>query len=139
LFVASLFGGIGLAFSGYLSASPVLALVALTFSSIGIMAMVPLFWTLPTAMLSGTAAAGGIALIGSVSNLGGYFGPSIMGYLRDLTHKYTYGLLVLAMFIVFAGVLALIMGNPALEKSGTLAEESDAKTEKAMGTGSGVS
>jgi D-galactonate transporter len=140
LFVASLFGGIGLGFSGFLSGSPVLALVALTFSSIGIMAMVPLFWTLPTALLSGTAAAGGIALIGSISNLGGYFGPSIMGYLRDLTHTYAYGMLVLAIFIACAGILALILGhNPALERGGMLAEEGTAKEDKSIGNASGAS
>jgi D-galactonate transporter len=124
VFLPGLIGGIGLASSGFLSGSPVLALAALTLSSIGIMAMLPMFWTLPTAMLSGTAAAGGIALINSVGNLGGYFGPAIMGYLRDLTHKYTFGLVVLAFFMAGSGVLALIMGhNPALEKSGMLGEE----------------
>jgi ACS family tartrate transporter-like MFS transporter len=43
------------------------------------MAMLPTFWTLPTGFLTGPAAAGGIALINSVANIGGFFGPTILG------------------------------------------------------------
>jgi nitrate/nitrite transporter NarK len=43
------------------------------------------FWSLPTAFLSGTAAAAGIALINSVGNLGGYFGPDMIGRIRTAT------------------------------------------------------
>ena len=81
--------------------------------------MLPLFWTLPPAMLSGTAAAGGIGLISAIGNLGSYFGPSIMGYLKDHTHTYSAGLLVLASFIFFSSVLALIVGR-RIDKSGLL-------------------
>ena len=45
------------------------------------MSMLPVFWTLPGAFLSGVAAAGGIALINSVANIGGFFGASILGQL----------------------------------------------------------
>ena len=44
------------------------------------------FWSLPTAFLSGTAAAAGIALINSVGNLGGYFGPDLIGTIRTAAH-----------------------------------------------------
>ncbi len=43
------------------------------------MSMLPVFWTLPAAFLSGAAAAGGIALINSMANIGGLFGASIQG------------------------------------------------------------
>lgn len=116
--LAGLFCGFGLGCSAYLGGSPVLALTALTIATVGIMAMLPVFWTLPTALLSGRAAAGGIGLISAIGNLGSYFGPSIMGYLRDRTHSHTAGLLALATFIVCGSILALILGhNPALEKS----------------------
>jgi nitrate/nitrite transporter NarK len=85
--------------------------------------MLPLFWTLPPAMLSGTAAAGGIGLISAIGNLGSYFGPSIIGYLKDRTHTYTYGLLVVACFISFSSVLAFIIGR-RMEKNGLLAKKS---------------
>ena len=103
-------GAVGLAASGFLE-SPALALTALTLSSIGIYSSVPAFWTMPTAMLSGTAAAGGIALINSIGNLGGYLGPALMGYLKDRTQNYAYGLLVLGAFIGVSGVLTLLVGS----------------------------
>ena len=57
--------------------------------------------------LSGTAAAGGIALINSVGNAGGFVGPSVIGYIRQATQSYTNGMLVLAGTLVIAGILAL--------------------------------
>jgi D-galactonate transporter len=59
--------------------SPIVALVGLCIAQAGMMSMLPVFWTLPSAFLSGTAAAGGIALINSVANIGGFFGASILG------------------------------------------------------------
>ena len=105
--------GLGLACSAFLgSSSPVLALIALTAAAVGINCMLPLFWTLPPAMLSGTAAAGGIAYISAIGNMGSYFGPSIMGYLKDRTHNYTAGLLVLASFMLFLRHPLLLCGAP---------------------------
>lgn len=80
-----------LAGSGLLAASgwslvawgpaPQVALAGLCLAQAGMMSMLPVFWTLPGAFLSGTAAAGGIALINSVANIGGFFGASILGQL----------------------------------------------------------
>ena len=130
--LAGICGGVGLACSGFLGGSPTLGLAALSLASIGIMAMYPTFWTLPTSLLSGRAAAGGIALISAIGNMLAYFGPSVMGYLRDLTKSYTYGLLALAAGIVLSAIGTLILGhNPALEESGILKEEAKAKVAKA--------
>jgi MFS transporter, ACS family, tartrate transporter len=46
-------------------------------------AVLPVFWTLPTAFLSGTGASAGIAAINSIGNLGGFFGPKVFGLLKD--------------------------------------------------------
>jgi ACS family tartrate transporter-like MFS transporter len=62
-----------------LASSPWLALTGFCLAQTGMMSMLPTFWTLPTAFLSGAAAAGGIALINSVANIGGFLGPSILG------------------------------------------------------------
>ena len=62
-----------------LMADPVLTMVMLVIASIGVSSTGPTFWTLPTAMLSGTAAAGGIALDQCAGNLGGFFGPYLSG------------------------------------------------------------
>jgi MFS family permease len=61
--------------------SPVVAMVGLCLAQAGMMSMLPVFWTLPSVFLSGVAAAGGIALINSVANIGGFFGASILGQL----------------------------------------------------------
>jgi MFS transporter, ACS family, tartrate transporter len=111
-------GGIGLAASAFID-SPALALVSLTISAIGIYAALPAFWTLPTAMLSGTAAAGGIALVNSVGNLGGYLGPFLIGYFKDKTQNYSYAMITLALFIAISGIIALFVGHHQKETSQT--------------------
>ena len=58
---------------------PMVALLGLCLAQTGMMSMLPVFWTLPTAFLTGAAAAGGIAMINSVANIGGFFGASILG------------------------------------------------------------
>jgi ACS family tartrate transporter-like MFS transporter len=87
--------------------SPVPSLLALTLVQVGIMSMLPVFWSLPTAFLSGVAAAGGIALINSVGNLGGFAGPFILGSLKASTGRFTSGLLAMALLMLLGGLLAL--------------------------------
>jgi ACS family tartrate transporter-like MFS transporter len=88
-----------------------LSLAAMTLSAIGIYAALPVFWALPTAELSGPAAAGGIALINSIGNLSGYVGPVIFGRLRDATGSYTAGLASLAAFMVAASLIVALLAN----------------------------
>lgn len=63
------------------------AIIALTMVTAGILSWVATFWSLPTAFLSGTAAAAGIAWINSVGNLGGHFGPDLIGRIRAATNS----------------------------------------------------
>jgi ACS family tartrate transporter-like MFS transporter len=84
-----------------------LSLLALTAAAVGIYGAFGVFWTLPTAALTGSAAAGGIALINSVGNLGGYVGPVVVGRLRDTTGGYSAGLLVLSAAMAVAGLVVL--------------------------------
>jgi MFS transporter, ACS family, tartrate transporter len=65
------------------------------------------FWTLPTAFLSGRAAAGGIALINAIANLGATLGPVIMSQLKARTETYAYGLAVMAFTMMLGGMLAV--------------------------------
>jgi nitrate/nitrite transporter NarK len=67
------------------------------------------FWALGTAALRGTAAAGGIALINSVGNLGGYFGPKIVGIIKDKTSSDSTVLLFLGGALLLLGALALVL------------------------------
>ena len=61
--------------------SPVLQLLALTIVCCGALCWVVTFWSIPTSFLSGAAAAAGIAWINSIGNLGGHFGPDLIGRL----------------------------------------------------------
>jgi MFS transporter, ACS family, tartrate transporter len=56
-----------------------LVVLGICLAQTGMMSMMPVFWTLPSAILSGAAAAGGIALINSIANVGGFFGASMLG------------------------------------------------------------
>ena len=78
-------------------------LISLTVAACGIYAALSVFWTLPTSFLGGTAAAGGIALINSISNTGGFFGPYIMGWLKQHTGGYSAGMGVLAAGLIVGG------------------------------------
>ncbi|HEY4125536.1 MAG TPA: MFS transporter, partial [Rhizomicrobium sp.] len=87
------------------------AIAALTCASIGIYAALVTYWTLPPSFLGGTAAAGGIAIINSVGNLGGFFGPTMMGWLKQSTGGYEAGMLVLAGFLIVPAVVVVLLGR----------------------------
>jgi MFS transporter, ACS family, tartrate transporter len=87
--------------------SPAGSLLALSVAAAGIWGTLGPFWTLPTAFLSGTAAAGGIALINSVGNLGGFLGPYLVGLLKESLGSFTAGFIALALVLCMGGILAL--------------------------------
>ena len=66
------------------------------------------FWQLPAAMLAGSAAAGGVALINGIGSLSGWVGPSVVGWLEDITGKTTTGLYVVAGLEIVATALILL-------------------------------
>jgi nitrate/nitrite transporter NarK len=74
---------------------------------LGSNAFLPVFWCVPTALLRGAAAAGGIAVINSIGNLGGFFAPSLLGALKDRTGAFTSGLLILSGVAVGSAILML--------------------------------
>src|SRR6267378_3177279 len=69
-------------------------------------------WTLPTTFLSGTAAAGGIALINSLGNLAGFAGPYLVGLVKDATGGYVGSLLAFALLMLAGAALALALRRP---------------------------
>jgi D-galactonate transporter len=85
--------------------------LALTVATCGIMAAVSCFWSLPTAFLSGTAAAAGIAWINSLGNLAGYVSPFMVGHVRDATGSMSAALMVLAGSLLAAGLLTAWAGH----------------------------
>ena len=102
---------------------PSLKMIALCVAGFGIFACLPVFWTLPTAFLSGAAAAAGIAVINSIGNLAGFAGPFAMGWIRDHTGSYTGGLLLLAgLGIIAVGTVLTLGHDDALERAPAVAE-----------------
>jgi ACS family tartrate transporter-like MFS transporter len=73
----------------------------------GANAFLPPFWCVPTLLLRGTAAAGGIAAINAIGNLGGFFAPSLLGALKDRSGAFTSGLWTLSIVAIAAAVLML--------------------------------
>jgi hypothetical protein len=80
-----------------------LATLGFVLVAVGVFCAMPTFWPLPSVRLSGMAAAGGIAVVNSIGNLGGFVGPYIIGYLKDLHYGYTGGFLTSALFSELSG------------------------------------
>lgn len=107
LFAAARFGAGGASAVG---------IVALSFASIGIHGLKAPFWALAPMTLAGGAAAGGIAWINSVGNLGGFFGPSLLGWLTDMFGNYIAGIYVLACVQVVVALLAILVLRTKTER-----------------------
>jgi ACS family tartrate transporter-like MFS transporter len=102
---------------------PTLKMIALCVAGFGIFACLPVFWTLPTAFLSGAAAACGIAVINSIGNLAGFAGPFAMGWIKDHTGSYAGGLLLLAALGLIAMGIVLVLGRDEASGRATVAAE----------------
>ena len=107
--------GLGLAST---TNDPAIKMLLLCVAGFGFFAVLPIFWTLPTAFLSGAGAAAGIAAVNSIGNLGGYFGPQAFGLLRDYTGADVAGLVFLAGCAFVGMVIVLLLGyNPAISRN----------------------
>lgn len=95
----------------FVKAPPLWLTVTLfVFALTGVKAYLPAFWTMPYLFLSETAAAGTIGLINSVGNLGGFFGPSLMGIVEKKTGSYYGGLAYLSCSIAVAATIIFFLG-----------------------------
>jgi ACS family tartrate transporter-like MFS transporter len=88
-----------------LAHNAVTLIAGLALISFAVNAFLPVFWCVPSALLSGTAAAGGIALINSIGNLGGFAAPNIVGWGRAMTGNYVGSMLVLGCFAIVAALM----------------------------------
>jgi ACS family tartrate transporter-like MFS transporter len=114
---ACLLAAAGLAFAA--GATTVFAvLLALTLVNIGISASKPPLWSMPTLFLSGPAAAAGIATINSIGNLGGFVGPSMIGWIKDVTGSFAGGLYFVAALLVLSALITLLLARSAARQSG---------------------
>jgi ACS family tartrate transporter-like MFS transporter len=83
------------------------AILAISVAVLGVFSVMGPFWAMPTSLLSGTAAAAGIAFINSVGNLGGFVGPYVIGLVRTSTGNFRGGLLLVSSALAISGALAL--------------------------------
>jgi ACS family tartrate transporter-like MFS transporter len=104
--IPALAGALGLVLSGLIS-QPAVALASLSLAALGIWGALGPFWAMPTSLLAPSAAAAGIAWINSVGNLGGFVGPSAIGFIKDATGGFGAAMGALAASLVAAAVIAL--------------------------------
>ncbi len=107
----ALCGAAGLIVSVLYSHDTVLALAALTVAASGILTCIPQFYVLPPAILTGAAAAMGLAVANSVGSVAGFIAPYLLGYVKDFTGSTNNGVLVLAAALVLGA--ALVFATPA--------------------------
>ncbi|MEZ5420822.1 MAG: hypothetical protein R2708_26245 [Vicinamibacterales bacterium] len=107
--VPALIGAAGFAVAATAGGSAIVSLAALSVAAFGIWGALGPFWALPAAFLRGTAAAGGLALVNAIGNIGGFVGPALVGYARDATGTFSAGLWVLAAGLAAGAALTLTM------------------------------
>lgn len=103
--ISALMGATGILIAIW-APSTVITLVGISIAAMGLCSGIPLSFGLPTKFLTGVGAAAGLALINTIGNLGGFGGPFIFGWLRDLTGNTNTGLYVIAGLCIMSAVLA---------------------------------
>ena len=105
-------GAAALMIAGY-GVSPVVVVAGIGLGLACAESMVGPFWAMATSQMAGFSAAAGIAVINSLANLGGYFGPDIIGFFRTVNGGFRGGLLAIAATVALSGAAALVVGRPA--------------------------
>jgi ACS family tartrate transporter-like MFS transporter len=118
---ACILASLGLVLAGF-GGTVLAVLLALTLVNIGISSAKPPLWSMPTMFLSGSAAAAGIATINSIGNLGGFVGPAMIGWIKDLTGSFQGGLFFVAALLVLSAVLTLALARSQRTSATTAAD-----------------
>jgi ACS family tartrate transporter-like MFS transporter len=105
LFVTCALSCVGLVICG-LFVNSYWAVVGMSIAAIGLYGTKGPFWSMPSMFLTGSAAAASIAWINSVGNLGGFFGPSMVGWAKQITGSYAGGLYALAAFALMSAIVS---------------------------------
>ncbi len=118
LFTTCVISTVGLVIAG-LTIGTWWALAGVTIATIGFYGTKGPFWSMPTMFLTGPAAAAGLAWINSLGNLGGFFGPTIVGWAKQLTGSFAGGLYALALCTLLSAVVSLFWLNIRGRATGT--------------------
>lgn len=108
---ALIVASVTLAISAFVSI-PALKLALLCLTVSGILSFQATYWAIPSSFLTGTAAAGGLALIVSVGNLGGFVEPFMIGYLKDMSGGFIIPLLAISVVLLIGSVVLMLLGDP---------------------------
>jgi ACS family tartrate transporter-like MFS transporter len=111
--IACLLASAGLLMAGKVGASLAGVVLALTLVNIGISSAKAPLWSMPTLFLSGPAAAAGIATINSIGNLGGFVGPSMIGWIKQRTGSFAGGLYFVGALLVISAAVTLVLAHRA--------------------------
>lgn len=103
--ICAFVGAAGLVLAGVFGHNPYVSLFGLSTAVAGALAGLAVMWALPGAILSGAAAAAGIALMATIGNLGGYTMPFILGWVKQLTRQVEFGLYAMAAMMVIGGLV----------------------------------
>lgn len=93
------------------SGNHLLVLLGLACAMVGVLSAFGPFYSLPSSFLTGPAAAGGIALVNSIANFGGFLGPYLVGILKEWSGGYAAAYAALATFLILAAVLVIMVGR----------------------------
>jgi ACS family tartrate transporter-like MFS transporter len=100
-----------------------MSILCFSIAAAGMKSYMPAFWSLPSLFLTSSAAAGSVGMINSIGNLGGFLGPTVMGWVDKNLHSYTYGLLFLSLTsILSASLIAVLPLRQPPENTGKDAE-----------------
>lgn len=80
-------------------------------------ALTPVFWAVTTEKLAGVAAAASIAFINTIANFVGLGLPPVLGKIKDVTHSYHYGLLIVAIALVLGGIIGIAVSRTGKDTS----------------------
>jgi MFS transporter, ACS family, tartrate transporter len=101
--------------------NPVAIMAALTFGITGVFCYVCVFWAVPSAMLTGTAAAAGLALINAIANVGSFAGPYVVGWIKTTTGSFSLGIVALGFGPLLASVIAASLRSARKFEAGVAA------------------
>lgn len=104
-----LMGAVGLSLSVLWHDNLWLGMIALCIANAGLLSFPPLFWSMPTAVLGQAAAAVGIAWISAFGNLGGFFGPYVVGFLKQASGSMTLPIFSMVGCLALGIVLTMLL------------------------------
>ena len=107
LVIPALCGAVGFMVAAVTANNTAIAITFLSLAAAGVLTCAPLFWSLPTSFLRGSAAAAGIAAVNSIGNLAGFVSPYLIGFLKDITQNNRTGMYMLAGMLVLGALLVL--------------------------------